>query len=239
VRLLVTRPERDGERTATALRSRGHEVVHAAVMRIEIIADAEIGGGPWSALIMTSVNALRAVEAHARRAELMGLPIGVVGERSAAAARAAGFSEVRWVGRDVGELVARIRASLRHGDHPLLYLAGEETSRDLAGDLAAGGLVTHTVVVYRAVKAERLPPPAESALAAGEIDGVLHFSRRSAEAFIDCARAAGILGRALAVPHYCLSQRVAGPLAAAGAPDVRVAARPEEAAIMALIDTKP
>jgi uroporphyrinogen-III synthase len=239
VRLLVTRPERDGERTAQALRDSGHEVVLAALMRIEPIANVEFGEGPWSGLVMTSANALPAVTAHARRAELTRLPLCVVGERSAEAARAAGFGDVRCVGRDVGELIQDIRGSLQRGADPLLYLAGEETSRDLAGDLMADGFATRTVVVYRAVKAERLPSSAESALAACEIDGVLHFSRRSAEAFIACARAGGMLDRALAPPHYCLSQQVAGPLKAAGAGDVRIAARPEEAALIALIDAKP
>jgi uroporphyrinogen-III synthase len=239
VRLLVTRPERDGERTATALRARGHEVVLAALMRIESIANVEIGKGPWSALIMTSVNALRALEAHPRRAELTRLSLGVVGERTAAAARAAGFADIRWVGGDVEELIRAIRGSPPRGDGPLLYLAGEETGRDVGGDLAADGLATRTLVVYRAVKAERLPAAALSALGKGEIDGVLHFSRRSAEAFIACARAGGILDRALAPPQYCLSQQVASPLMAAGAGHVRLASRPDEAALVALIESKP
>ena len=239
MRLLVTRPEREGERTAKALRDRGYDVVLAAVMRIEPIANVELGEGPWSALVMTSANALPAVIAHVRRAELTALPLCVVGERTAAAARAAGFGDVRCVGRDVGELIQGIRGSIQRSADPLLYLAGEETSRDLAGELAGDGFVTRTVVVYRTVRVARLPPPTEAALAVREIDGVLHFSRRSAEAFIECARAGGILDRALAPPHYCLSQQVAGPLIAAGAAEVRIAARADEPSLLALIDAKP
>src|SRR6516165_3443045 len=63
VRLLVTRPEPDGERTAAVLRARGHDVVLAALLQVEAIADAQLGSGPWSALIVTSANALRAIEA--------------------------------------------------------------------------------------------------------------------------------------------------------------------------------
>ena len=238
MRLLVTRPERDGERTAAALRARGHDVVLAALMRIEAIANAEIGEGPWLALLMTSANALRAVETHPRCAELMRLPLCVVGARIADAARAAGFVDIRLIGSDVTELIQSIRGAPPRGAGPLLYLAGEDTSRDLAADLAAQGLATRTVLAYRAVQAERMPPSAAAALAAGEIGGVLHFSRRSAEAYLSCARAAQVLDQALAPMHYCLSRQVAGPLGAAGARNVRIAMRPDEAALIGLIDSK-
>ena len=45
MRLLVTRPEADAERTATALRACGHTVVVAPLLRIEPVEDAEIAAG--------------------------------------------------------------------------------------------------------------------------------------------------------------------------------------------------
>jgi uroporphyrinogen-III synthase len=71
-------------------------------------------------------------------------------------------------------------------------------------------------------------------LARGTLDGVLHFSKRSAETYIDCAERAGILERALKPLHYCLSRQVAAPLGAVGAP-TQVAPRPEEAALIDLV----
>ena len=114
---------------------------------------------------------------------------------------------------------------------PLLYLAGE----DRAGDLAAAGLPVHTAVVYRALKADHFPPPVAAALAQTAIDGVLHFSTRSAEAYLDCAAHDAIRGSALAPVHYCLSRQVAAPLSAAGAVAVRIAARPDEASLLELV----
>jgi uroporphyrinogen-III synthase len=64
----------------------------------------------------------------------------------------------------------------------------------------------------------------------------LHFSRRTAGIYLDCARGAGLLVRALTPSHYCLSEQVAEPLRAAGAARIAIAARPEE---MALIDLVP
>src|SRR5579864_8514480 len=95
MRLLVTRPEPDGERTAALLRARGHEVLTLPMLRIEPIADAALGHGPWAAVLFTSTNAVRALAAHPRFGELVGLPAYAVGARTQAAAAAAGFAPVR------------------------------------------------------------------------------------------------------------------------------------------------
>jgi uroporphyrinogen-III synthase len=237
VRLLVTRPQPDAERTAAALRQAGHQVVCAALLHIELIPNAELGPGPWSALVLTSANALRALESHPRRAELLKLRVFAVGRRTAAAACAAGFLAVTAAGGNAQELVQHLRAGHVSRD-PLLYLAGQDRSRDLAADLAADGLIVSTVVVYRAVKLDKFPPALAAALMAGEIDGVLHFSRRSAQAYLDCARAAAMLDQALAPVHYCVSEQVAEPLLVAGAKRIRVGPRPEEAALISLIDAE-
>jgi uroporphyrinogen-III synthase len=236
VRLLVTRPQPDAERTAAALRAAGHQAECAALLRIEPVPAAELGPGPWSGLVLTSANALRALEMHPRRTELLALPVFAVGRRTGAAARAAGFAAVTAAGGNAQELVQHLRTTPA-GRAPLLYLAGEDRSGDLAADLAADGRVVSTVVVYRAVKLEQFPSALAVALAAGALDGVLHFSRRSAEAYLDCA-AAAMLDRALAITHFCLSPQVAEPLLAAGVKRIRIAARPDEAALIERIDAE-
>ncbi len=234
MRLLVTRPQPDAERTAAALRAAGHQVECAALLRIEPVPAAQLGPGPWSALVLTSANALRALEQHPRRAALLALPVFAVGRRTAAAARAAGFATVTAAGSNVQELAQHLRATPA-GRDPLLYLAGEDRSGDLGADLAADGRMVSTVGVYRAVKLEKFSPALAAAFAAGTLDGVLHFSRRSAQAYLDCARHAAMLDQALAITHFCVSQQVAEPLLAAGAERVRIAARPEEVALIELI----
>src|SRR4029077_7354522 len=85
---------------------------------------------------------------------------------------------------------------------PLLYLAGEDRSGDLAGDLEAKGLTIRTIVAYRAAKTAAFPPAMRTALEQGRIDGVLHFSRRSVGAYVECSR--DLMRHALAPAHYCL-----------------------------------
>ena len=235
MRLLVTRPEPDGERTAAVLRARGHEVMVAALLRVAAIADADLGAGPHAGVIITSANAARALGAHPRRAELARLPAFAVGRRSAEAARAAGFGDVTSADGDARDLVRLIATRGAAAHAPLLYLTGEDRAADVAAALAKHGVPVRTVEVYRAVAAAAFPSAVETALAAGALAGVLHFSRRSAEAFLSCARRAGLLAGALAPLQLCLSAAVAEPLAAAGAASIRIAARPDEAAMLELV----
>ena len=230
--IAVTRPQADGDRTATALRARGHQVLVAPLMRVEPVA-ADLAGS-WAAVIITSANAPGAIAGHTARAALSKLPAYAVGRRSAEAARQAGFSEVATAGGDVRDLVRLIAE--RHADAagPLLYLAGEDRAADLIGELSARGIAAEMRVVYRAVTAP-FPPPLVAALQAGAIDAVLHFSKRSADNYLTGARAAGLFVQALAPRHLCLAAPIAEPLARAGAARIAVAARPDEAALIDLV----
>jgi uroporphyrinogen-III synthase len=234
VRLLVTRPQEDAEGTAAALRARGHEVLVAPLLRIENLS-AELGTGPWAAVLLSSANGARAVAAHVRRDQMTRLPAFTVGRNSAEAARATGFAQVYAANGDADDLVALASARLAGSDLPLLYVAGETRSADIAGGLATRGLKVETVVGYRAVAARALPEPVAAAIAGGTLAGVLHFSPRSATIFVDLVKAAGLLDSALNCFHYCLSARVAASLRTAGATRIRIAPHPEERTLLDLI----
>ena len=230
MRVVVTRPQADGERTAAALEALGHEVLVAPLMRIEPVS-ANLAG-TWSPVVVTSANALQAIPATADKT----LPIFAVGDRSADAARRAGFAEVSSSNGDIKDLVRLVAARAVPATVPLLYLAGEDRAGDLIAQLAAHGIDAEMKVVYRTV-AQPFPPVLVAALESGDVDAVLHFSRRSAELFVEGVRASGVTGPAEDVRHLCLSSQVAEPLA--GATGIAVAARPEEAALIALLRTPP
>ena len=236
MRLLVTRGQPNASETAFALRAHGHEPIVAPLFELEILAELEPEDGSWDAILLTSVNAMWAVCMWVWKGRLRDLPVFAVGDRTAQAAREQGFTDVTSAAGDVEDLADLVAARLTPPTR-LLYLAGEERAGDLASALRTKGFAVDTVQVYRIVAAGMLPPEAAAALT-GEIDGVLHYSRRSAEAFLMAARNSGLLEAALRKPvHYCLSPRVAEPLRAAGAADVRAAERPNEASLLALLST--
>lgn len=236
MRLLVTRPEPECERTAALLRERGHEVLLLPLLRIELIADAELGAGPWAAVLFTSANAVRAVAAHRRFHELASLPVYTVGRRTKAAAAAAGFASVLSADANVNALARLVARKLPAPPSlPLLYCAGEDRTGDLAGALQMLGLDVETVLVYRAMMVDNLSPDVRAAFVFGTIDAVLHYSARTAAAFVAATARAGIGDLSTQARHLCLSAQVAAPLAAAGAKAIEVANEPHEQALLALI----
>jgi uroporphyrinogen-III synthase len=230
MRILLTRPEPDGLRSAARLRALGHDVILAPLMRGETLkADF---GGPFAAVLMTSANAARAILEHPRLAELRALPVCTVGDYSAEVARAAGFAEVVSAQGALDDLVRLVAA--RFANARLLYLAGEDRAGDLAAELAGHRIKVETAVVYRAVAATTLPPEVAQALGANQLDAVLHYSRRSAATLLQLAAAAGAVNTLLGLAHYCLSDAVAVPLREAGARRIAVAPHPGESSLFGL-----
>ncbi|WP_315758690.1 MULTISPECIES: uroporphyrinogen-III synthase [unclassified Bradyrhizobium] len=227
--VLVTRPAPDNERTASALRARGFEVLLAPMLRFEPVAMPPDVGGDAAGLIVTSSNALRAAAPQLRASALLRLPLFAVGDRTAAAAREAGFTQVISAAADATALRDLIADSgVVDAKATLLYLAGADVSRDLASELAERGFDVVTQTVYRMAPVAALPRDVCAAFAANRIEAVLHYSRRSAAAFVAAIRADGVEISALAVPHGCLSANVAEVLREAGATQVTIAAHPDE-----------
>jgi uroporphyrinogen-III synthase len=180
---IVTRPEPDASAFADALSARGIAAIVSPVMRIAFeTAPPSLDG--VRALAFTSANGVRA---YARLGLPTGLPAYVVGEATAAEARAAGLMRVCVSGGEVAHLAAQI--SKAHQDGDLLYVAGHDRANDLAALVRRRGGRCRTAVLYRAVALPALSPQAARALR--EADGSLWvtlFSVRTAKLFLSHAR---------------------------------------------------
>ena len=151
----MTRPEHDAARTARELEVRGHTVVLAPLMRIETI-DADLDG-EWGAVLMTSANAAHALAAHRHAAMLRDRPVFTVGDRTADAAREAGFTEVASADGALADLARLVSERCAGGRTLLLYAAGEDRAGDLSSTLGAHGIAVRTIAVYRAHAQKTLP----------------------------------------------------------------------------------
>ncbi|SDN05712.1 Uroporphyrinogen-III synthase [Methylobacterium phyllostachyos] len=231
MRVWVARPEPGATRTGAALAALGHAPLVAPVLAVRPTG-ARPPGGPFDALLLTSANAVPALR------HIPALPVFAVGARTAALATEAGLGPVHEGPGDAAGLAALVRGFLPPGAR-LLHAAGAERKPEPAATLTAAGFQVTTCVAYAAEALPTLPGPVDRALADGNLDAVLHYSRRSAAIALALAEDIGHGGAFRRLRHYCLSADVAAPLEAAGVPVHFVAARPREADLLDALAPPP
>jgi uroporphyrinogen-III synthase len=237
MRILVTRPEPDATREAERLIARGHAAVLAPLLAIKFLSGVPLPLEGAQALLATSPNALRALALHPAREEARKLPLLAVGDATAGEAQALGFADVT-IGAGTGSKLAELVVNeFEPKRGALVHLSGEAIAFDLKAALEAQGFTVRRVVLYRAKAAHALPSQALSLLKAGQLDGVILMSPRTAAAFARLVAQQEVLTQSKRLVCYCLSEAVAEAVAPLGC-DIRVAAQPREEDILALLDSE-
>lgn len=241
MRLLVTRPENDGPATAARLQSMGHDAVLNPLLRIEFLDFPNIGSEGVQAIIATSANGIRALETQEIRSEFKSLPVLTIGEASASVARQAGFEDVIICGGTLNALAADVPKYLDPKVGKILYLTGHARSGDLVGLLGEKGFSTDMVILYEAVPAIRFSAHTHNQIQTGALDGVLHFSVRTAGIYLDLLKAEHLETEAASMMQYCLSQQIANLFESNNHPaeKIHVAAEPTLDAILSIIGDPP
>lgn len=235
MRVLVFRPLEDAERSAQTLRERGKDPVVAPLFQV-LPTGERPPKGPFDALVLTSANAVPALE-NLPKGWRSTLPAFCVGTRTADAAGKLGFTAHSARGGRA-ELLTLILEHMPKGKK-LLLVAGRDRHEDLPQQLRDAGHEVTIWTAYEAKAVETLPAVAVEALRDGSADAALHYSPRSAEVFFDLAGKAELAEQARALPQLALSAAIAAPLISAGSDTVLVAEYPEEAALFAALDQLP
>jgi uroporphyrinogen-III synthase len=228
LRILITRPIVEARALARQLEARGHIVWIEPLLTIEPLP---------SALDLTDIQAVAVTSANAAPAlgEATHLPVFAVGAASAAAARAAGCARVEFATGDAASLARLIVASCRPEDGAILHVCGTEVRPSLAEGLRAAGFSIRRQAVYRARAAPALSPPSCALLRAG-IDAVLLFSPRTAATFAGLIERHGLERCLGATDACCLSAAIADACRALAWRRVRIAPRPDQDALVELLE---
>ncbi len=231
MRVLITRPKQDAERTAAKLSALGHQAIVESLFLIEPIK-FHLPKGSFSALAATSANALRAAAKGQSLSKFHSLPLFAVGGQTGDIAREAGFEKIEIASGDIHSLAKLLMDRLPRGAR-VLYLAGESRAEDISALVASSGIIVATLIVYRARATTRFSAAIREKILAKEIDVVLHYSPRAAQTFLALANNDKLDAALITMDHLCLSAAVAAPLLAKGA-KVQIAAKPNERALFAL-----
>ena len=233
MRILLTRPREDSERTAELLRARGHDVLISPLMEIRLVDGPEISFEGVQAILVTSANGIRAL---ARRTLRRDLSIFAVGPQTTLAARAAGFTDVSDADGDGAVLSNAVMRSLRPQGGALFYAAGREQRGNVVLALGDAGFDVRCEILYEATPLLELTGDATAAFGAGNIDTVMLYSPRSAETFVAAIEKIGLADQCASMIAICLSEAVAATLAPLRFADVLVAKHPNQDSMLSVLE---
>jgi uroporphyrinogen-III synthase len=235
LRVLVTRPRDDAVAFAARLNDLGHETLIEPMVELEALLEnrAPLDLKGVQALIFTSANGVRV---FAERTPRRDLPAFAVGDATAAAARGAGFEKVASAAGDVSDLAALVCRRLSPTGGLLFHPAASRQAGDLKGKLEAVGFELRRAVLYRAVPRQALGKALKEALTQGEIDAATFFSPRTAGSFARLVSKAGLSEALRGVRAICLSQAVADKITYLPWDGVKVAERPTQESLLAILE---
>jgi uroporphyrinogen-III synthase len=197
-------------------------------MVLKPVAGAAAGLDGVGAVALTSVNAAPLLAAAT---PVRDRPVFVVGEATAAAARAAGFTDVWSADGDVEALARLIVSTWSPARGAVLHAGAREPAGDLGGALAAAGIEARALVLYDTEAVADV-----DAGAVEGVDAVLVHSPKAARALAGLAAGELRLRRPVAL---ALSEACAGPLREAGFAPVAAAEFPKEEALLKLLSDMP
>lgn len=207
--LILTRPKADSDKLKSKLQAHGHTVSVAPLLTIRADGDAVIPDRSWQAIAVTSANALTALAGSGALEQLKLVPVFAVGPASARLAGELGFTDVQQATGDMIALRDLMKQALKPASGPILYLTGTVRSGDLAADLRSDGFSVERIELYEAVAATQVPAQAKQAIRSGKADGVVIYSARTADIWVQLVKQSDLQAEAAKLAHFCLSQTVA------------------------------
>jgi uroporphyrinogen-III synthase len=228
--VLVTRPDPGASATSARLSELGYAPLAAPLFGIHPKRARLPDPARLQAAVATSGNALPGIPAS-----FHGLSLYTVGDATAARARALGFATVTSAAGDAAALAELLSRACRPDAGPLLLAAGAGQGQRLAAALRAQGFAVLRRALYAAVPVRRLPPAARQALAEKRIAAALFFSAETAETFARLVGEAGLAGELARVTALAIAQPAAAALRRLPFRSVRVALRPTEEALLAML----
>ena len=228
--VLVTRPQPGAALTAARLIALGYDPILAPMLEVQTLTPPLPAPAGVQAILLTSANAIAPLPAV-----FHDTPVLAVGTATAHQARAHGFSHVQSADGDARDLAALVHARCARGGLPLLLASGAGQGHALATALTGDGYAVQRIEVYRATAVAALPAAAEHAWRAGTCGAAMFYSAESAHAFVRLIRAAALTDGACCIAALAISAATAAALAPLPWAQVRVAVRPDQETMLALL----
>lgn len=261
MRVLVTRPEPGGQRTASRLVEMGHEPLSLPLFKPLITARPQElpDAGLIDAMVATSARAFDFLSGAPVSSPYQRIPVHAVGPATARSASDAGFAIVHEAGGTARELAASLIAKSVAGQSPekqsgggqstgpgmpaetgsagktlrLLYLAGRPRKPALEAEIVGAGMSLTVLETYEMVEISYSTDSVFSEVFDPPPDVILLYSANAAERLVNLV-AAKNLGKSLHSARFlCLSAEIRDRLPDPWRDRATAPERPDEDSLLA------
>lgn len=202
-RVLLIRPLEDALPIAKTLELKGVEsliypLFKARFLPIPLLKSPQ-------ALILTSKNALRAIEEYK---ELKKIPLYAVGDQTARFAQDKGFSNVLSASGTHQELTELILGHAHPQKGVLWHLSGEVIRGNIVNELRSKGFEAERHIVYQIIEADNFPDALLFDIQNKKISHIMFFSPHTTAIFVNLLNKNALEKLAYEMTALCLSQEV-------------------------------
>jgi uroporphyrinogen-III synthase len=201
--ILITRPQEDAELFAKALAKHAIASLIQPMLDIRHIPFNAPNLNTFQGLIFTSTNGVKVFTAHPHllQAEKTAIPAYAVGNNTAQAALNAGFNNVITAGGNATSLIE----ILPPAGGKFLHLRGRHITPTFR---PPPDCTIEELIIYEAWQRRTLSESTRAALQNNRLHAITFFSKRTAEAFIHAAEAAGFDPSQTGIKALCISESV-------------------------------
>ncbi|MBB5574011.1 MULTISPECIES: uroporphyrinogen-III synthase [Rhizobium] len=242
MRVVVTRPEHSGERTARRLAEMGHEAVLLPLSKPVRHVDAtrQALSNTEGTVAVTSAEAIRTLGAIGQPLKPhLSRPLFAVGKATADEAQKLGFIHVfasEGSGAELAELVSREWTDISQA--PLLYLAGSPRAAGFEARLKGLNIPFQTVECYRMQDIVIDDATLRRLFLDASADAVLLYSHLTAKRFFSLPFLQRHSNLLTSTRFLCLSEVIAEAVPTSLHSHVDIANMPDEDSLLALLAAK-
>jgi uroporphyrinogen-III synthase len=233
MRLILTRPIDDSLYLASIMKSKDHDFLIDPMLEIEFI-DNNFDTEEFNCFILTSRYAAHSLLKIYNINKLKNKIFFCIGVATRNILANSGFKNIHHA-NGTSEDLLKIITNFSRKDNKFLYIRGVDINCDICKILNNSGIYVREEVTYKANPASALSRETVSAIDGNNIDGIIFYSKRTAEIFIDLIKINKLSNKTSIICAYCLSEDIAGILREFNM-EVKVAKYPMNDEIIRLIN---
>ena len=228
--LLVTRPKKESEKVKEYLSKLGFNIYIEPMFSIKYLT-TKINVENFDFIISTSQHSIIALSKTTKNRDKT---IITVGNNTMQIAENLGFTSTKSLNGNVNDMISYLK---NYNGSNVLYIRGKDITCNLKKILVNNIKNFQEVILYRTVDRKRFSNSCYNLLLQDKIDGILFYSPRTADIFIELIKKHNIEEKTKNITIYVMSNKIAEIAKKVSWKNIKITNKPTNQSLMSLISS--